>query len=119
MHIICMQIYIHDYFRSLNNETKIITQMVDLEPILPTLSICRYPGFKGNNSNSFLLKWDCLISKTMNDSTCLKALDDNMFNVEDFIGKLSIGKKFLSHEEFAVPLASFRPIIPDNDLVGR
>jgi hypothetical protein len=132
MHKIYMQIYIYDYFRSLNNETKIITEMVDLESILPTLSICRYPGFKGNNSNSFLGEsehgtwkprgaktWECIKNKTMNKSTCIQALDNNMFNVKDFIGKLDIGKKFLSKEIFSVPLASFRPIVVDNDLVGR
>jgi hypothetical protein len=93
--------------------------MIDLEPILPTLSICRYPGFKGNNSNSLLLKRNCVLNKAMDESTCIKALHDNMFNIEDFIGKLDIGKTFLSNESFEVPLASFRPIIPENDLVGR
>jgi hypothetical protein len=43
----------------------------------------------------------------------------NMFKVEDFIVRLELGQQFLSAHKFAVPLSTFRPIIPDNDLVGR
>ena len=36
------------FIRSLGGATKLILDTVDLEPVLPTLSICRHPGFETN-----------------------------------------------------------------------
>jgi hypothetical protein len=97
-----------------------MTQMVDLAPILPTLSICRHPGFKTQLANSKVMDLICDdIKKNITETDCLQMINDNMFKVEDFIGLFELSGMLQSANRFAVPLSTFRPIIPDNDLVGR
>jgi hypothetical protein len=97
-----------------------MTQMVDLAPILPTLSICRHPGFKTHLANSQMVDLICDDNENnITETDCLQMLNKNMFKVEDFIVRLELSDKLQSANRFAVPLSTFRPIIPDNDLVGR